>query len=110
MEILKEFDFDHREPKSQWAPYIDTLINGVNGKHVHAIRLVLGEDISEETGLANAYTGLSRYARKVERSARIRQFDKADPPYLVVGLRPEGEEPKKVRRAKKSTRPAPAAA
>lgn len=100
MEILEDFDFDYREPTSQWAPYIDKLINGVDGKPVHAIKLVLGKDIPEATGLANAYTGLSSYARKVGRSARVRQFDKADPPYLVVGLRPEGEAPRARRRAR----------
>src|SRR4051812_23690247 len=97
MEILQEFDFDYREPTSRWAPYIEELINNPG---VHAIKLVVGEDIPEKTGLANAYTGLSSYARKVGRSARVRQFDKADPPYLVVGLRPEGEAPRARRRAR----------
>jgi hypothetical protein len=107
MEILKEFDFDSRESRSQWAPYIDKLIDSPG---IHAIKLVVGDDIAEATGLDNAHTGLSNYARQKGRSARVRKFPDGKPPHLVIGLRPEGEEPKKVRRAKKSTRPAPVGA
>lgn len=99
MEILQEFDFDYREPTSQWASYIDTLIEGSDdGRPVAAIKLELGEDIAVKTGLENAHTGLLNYARKRGRSARVRKFPGASPPYLVVGLRAEGEAQRAPRR------------
>jgi hypothetical protein len=107
MEILKKFDFDSRESRSQWAPFIDELIDNPG---IHAIKLVVGDDISEATGLDNAHTGLSNYARQKGRSARVRKFPDGKPPHLVIGLRPEGEGAGRSRRAKKSTRPAPVGA
>jgi hypothetical protein len=97
MEILKEFDFDSRESRSQWAPYIDKLIDDSG---IHAIKLDVGRDIPEATGLDNAHTGLSNYARQKGRSARVRKFPDAKPSYLVIGLRPEGEGAGRSRRRK----------
>jgi len=92
MEILEEFDFDRRESRSQWAKYIDALVDGINGRPIHAIKIEVGRDIPASTGLDNAHTGLSTYARdRRGRSARVKKFPNASPPYLVVGLRPEGQ-------------------
>jgi hypothetical protein len=57
MEILQDFDFDYREPRSQWAPFIKTLIEGVDGRPVHAVKLIAGRDFPEGANLDNVHNG-----------------------------------------------------
>src|SRR4051812_13853291 len=91
MEILQDFDFDYREPRSQWAPFIKTLIEGVDGEPVHAVKLVAGRDFPADANLDNVHNGLSTLARKrYDRRARIRKLENETPPALVVALSPEG--------------------
>lgn len=91
MEILQEFDFDYREPRSQWAPFIKTLIEGQDGKPVHAVKLIAGRDFPADAKLDNVHNGLSTLARKrYGRRARIRKLENETPQALVVGLYPEG--------------------
>jgi hypothetical protein len=91
MEILQDFDFDYREPRSQWAPFIKTLIEGIDGSPVHAVKLIAGRDFPADAKLDNVHNGLSTLARKrYGRRARIRKLENETPQALVVGLYPEG--------------------
>lgn len=105
MEILDDFDFDHRESRSQWAPYVKALIDGHNGKPVHAIKLVAGQDFAADAHLDNVHNGLSTLVRKHGRRARIRKLPNETPKALIIGLYPEGS--RQVRRgARRETVPA----
>jgi hypothetical protein len=106
MEILKEFDFDSRESRSQWAPFIDELIDNPG---IHAIKLDVGATSprppASTTPTPASRTTLARRAAAPGCASSLTGSRLTSS--SACGPRARS---RKVRRAKKSTRPAPVGA